>query len=182
MTIDRPKSSRLRLTHLLLLVFPLLLAIGANNFISETSTPGSASIRSSGMASRLLQFFRFSPSSTMGSVQKDAPLFKNLPAPGVEEYYPLNQPEIGTVLSKVPFAERIKRDVEDVAVGSVGLITSPQQAEKILQDGQADVIFLARELLRHADFPLYAAQELGVAVKPANQNERAWTRMLTPKA
>ncbi|KAF8595062.1 NADH:flavin oxidoreductase/NADH oxidase [Ceratobasidium sp. AG-I] len=83
---------------------------------------------------------------------------------------------------QVPFAERIKKDVEDVAVGSVGLITSPQQAEKILQDGQADVIFLARELLRHADFPLYAAQELGVAVKPANQNERAWTRMLTPKA
>ncbi|KAF8598335.1 hypothetical protein BDV93DRAFT_547440 [Ceratobasidium sp. AG-I] len=107
MTIDRPKSSRLRLTHLLLLVFPLLLAIGANNFISATSTLGSASIRSSGMASRLLQFFRFSPSSTtaMGSVQKDAPLFKNLPAPGVEEYYPLNQPEIGTVLSKEEYPQ-----------------------------------------------------------------------------
>ncbi|QRV77882.1 NADH:flavin oxidoreductase/NADH oxidase [Ceratobasidium sp. AG-Ba] len=69
---------------------------------------------------------------------------------------------------QVPFAERVKKDVPDVVVGSVGLITSPQQAEQILQDGQADVVFLARELLRHADFPIYAAQELGVVVKPAN--------------
>lgn len=83
---------------------------------------------------------------------------------------------------QVPFAEKIKKDVPDVAVGSVGLITSPQQAEKILQDDQADVVFLARELLRHADFPIYAAQELGVVVKPANQYERGWTRMMTPKA
>ncbi|KDN40655.1 hypothetical protein RSAG8_07984, partial [Rhizoctonia solani AG-8 WAC10335] len=39
---------------------------------------------------------------------------------------------------------------------------------------------LARELLRHVDFPIYAAQELGVVVKPANQYERAWTRMMKP--
>ncbi|QRV92687.1 NADH:flavin oxidoreductase/NADH oxidase [Ceratobasidium sp. AG-Ba] len=83
---------------------------------------------------------------------------------------------------QVPFAERVKKDVPDVVVGSVGLITSPQQAEKILQDGQADVVFLARELLRHGDFPIYAAQELGVVVKPANQYERAWTRMMQPRS
>ncbi|KAG8696108.1 hypothetical protein FRC09_008728 [Ceratobasidium sp. 395] len=82
---------------------------------------------------------------------------------------------------QVPFAERVKKEVPDVVVGSVGLITSPQQAEKILQDGQADVVLLARELLRHADFPIYAAQELGVVVKPTNQYERAWTRMMTPR-
>lgn len=81
---------------------------------------------------------------------------------------------------QVPFAERIKKELPDLAVGSVGLITDPRQAEKILQDGQADTIFLARELLRHVDFPIYAAQELGVVVKPANQYERAWTRMMTP--
>lgn len=34
---------------------------------------------------------------------------------------------------QVPFAERIRKDVGDVVVGSVGLITSPRQAEKILQ-------------------------------------------------
>lgn len=103
-TIDRPNASRLRLTHLLL-VFPLLLAIGINFISSSTSTPGSESIKSSGMAARLFQFFRFSPSSTttMGSVQKDAPLFKNVPAPGVEEYYPLNEPEIGSLYPKVCF-------------------------------------------------------------------------------
>ncbi|CAE7150458.1 unnamed protein product [Rhizoctonia solani] len=77
----------------------------------------------------------------------------------------------------VPFAERIKQEVPELVVGSVGLITSPQHAEGILQDGKADVVMLARELLRHVDFPIYAAQELGVVVKPANQYERAWTRM-----
>jgi 2,4-dienoyl-CoA reductase-like NADH-dependent reductase (Old Yellow Enzyme family) len=69
----------------------------------------------------------------------------------------------------------------NLLVGSVGLITEPKQAEGILQDGKADTIFLARELMRHADFPIYAAQELGVAVKPANQYEFAWRRMLTPR-
>ncbi|CAE6463736.1 hypothetical protein ACGC1H_005364 [Rhizoctonia solani] len=82
---------------------------------------------------------------------------------------------------QVPFAERIKREVPELVVGSVGLITSPQQAEGILQDGKADVVMLGRELLRHVDFPIYAAQELGVVVKPANQYERAWTRMMKPK-
>ncbi|KAG9106199.1 hypothetical protein FRC07_008928, partial [Ceratobasidium sp. 392] len=91
---------------------------------------------------------------------------------------------------QVPFAERLKKELPNTLVGSVGLITTPQQAEKILQacngslflnDGQADVVFLARELLRHVDFPIYAAQELGVVVKPANQYERAWTRMMKPK-
>ncbi|CCO32633.1 hypothetical protein BN14_06696 [Rhizoctonia solani AG-1 IB] len=82
---------------------------------------------------------------------------------------------------QVPFAENIKKAVPDLVVGSVGLITTPQQAEEILQEGKADVVMLARELLRHVDFPIYAAQELGVVVKPANQYERAWTRMMKPK-
>ncbi|CAE6504448.1 unnamed protein product [Rhizoctonia solani] len=82
---------------------------------------------------------------------------------------------------QVPFAERIKQEVPELVVGSVGLITTPQQAEGILQEGKADVVMLARELLRHVDFPIYAAQELGVVVKPANQYERAWTRMMKPK-
>ncbi|KAB5593900.1 NADPH dehydrogenase [Ceratobasidium theobromae] len=82
---------------------------------------------------------------------------------------------------QVPFAERIKKELPNLLVGAVGLITEPQQAEGILQDGKADTIFLARELLRHADFPLYAAQELGVAAKPANQYEWAWRRMMKPR-
>lgn len=77
---------------------------------------------------------------------------------------------------QVPFSEVLKGD--QLTTGTVGLITTPKQAEEILQKGQADVIFLARELLRHVDWPLYAAQELGVVVKPPVQYERAWTRML----
>ncbi|KAG8921083.1 hypothetical protein FRC00_009166 [Tulasnella sp. 408] len=79
---------------------------------------------------------------------------------------------------QVPFAEAIKQDGRVNGVGAVGLITEPEQAEEILQKGQADVIYLARELLRRADWPIYAAQQLGVVVQPAVQYERAWTRMI----
>ena len=82
---------------------------------------------------------------------------------------------------QVPFAEAIKAAYPYFLLGSVGLITDAKQAEAILQDGKADVVFLARELLRRVDFPLIAAQELGVSVQPAHQYERAWPRMLLPK-
>jgi 2,4-dienoyl-CoA reductase-like NADH-dependent reductase (Old Yellow Enzyme family) len=61
---------------------------------------------------------------------------------------------------QVPFAEKVKQQA-GILSGAVGLILSPQQAEKILEDGQADMVFLARELLRHPNFPLWAAHELG---------------------
>lgn len=61
---------------------------------------------------------------------------------------------------QVPFAGRI-RDEAGVPVGAVGLITEPKQAEDILGDGSADVVLLARELLRDPHWPLRAAQELG---------------------
>lgn len=60
--------------------------------------------------------------------------------------------------------------------------TEPQQAETCLQEGKADVIFLAPELLRTPDWPLRAAEELGVAITPANQYERAWADLLRPRA
>ena len=66
-------------------------------------------------------------------------------------------------------------------VGSVGLITEPKQAESYLQEGKADVVFLARELIRDPHWPLTAARALGAAVKPANQYERGWTGVITPK-
>ncbi|KAH7325469.1 FMN-linked oxidoreductase [Rhizoctonia solani] len=82
---------------------------------------------------------------------------------------------------QLPFAERIKKELPDLLVGAVGLITEPKQAEDVLQEGKADAVLFARELLRHIDFPLYAAHELGIAVKPTNQYEMAWSRMMTPK-
>jgi 2,4-dienoyl-CoA reductase-like NADH-dependent reductase (Old Yellow Enzyme family) len=81
---------------------------------------------------------------------------------------------------QVPFATAIKEAIPQVPVGTVGLITEAQQAEDILSSGRADVVLMARELLRDPNFPLRAANTLGTAVKPPNQYERAWGRMLTP--
>lgn len=78
---------------------------------------------------------------------------------------------------QVPFADQIKKAVPDIAVSSVGLITSGEQANEIVDSGKADVIMLARELLRNADFVFNAAQELNSVVKVPVQYERAYTRM-----
>lgn len=61
---------------------------------------------------------------------------------------------------QVPFARRI-RDEAQVPTGAVGLITEPKQAEDVLAEGSADVVLLARELLRDPHWPLRAARELG---------------------
>jgi 2,4-dienoyl-CoA reductase-like NADH-dependent reductase (Old Yellow Enzyme family) len=68
---------------------------------------------------------------------------------------------------QTPFAERIRREAE-MATGAVGMITAAAQAEHILRTGQADVVLLARELLREPYWPLLAAEKLGdVASWPA---------------
>ncbi len=74
---------------------------------------------------------------------------------------------------QVSFAQRIKEDV-GILTGTVGLITSATQAESIIATGQADLVFMARELLRNPYFPLEAAHELGHKTMPwAVQYERA---------
>lgn len=60
---------------------------------------------------------------------------------------------------QVPFAERIRSEA-DILTGAVGLITEPEQAEAILTEEKADLIFLGRELLRDPYWPLKAAQAL----------------------
>ena len=72
----------------------------------------------------------------------------------------------------VPFAKHIKERVKNILVGTVGLITDPVQANDILERGDADVVLMARQVLRDVDFPLRAAQELGCAVSPMVQYER----------
>jgi 2,4-dienoyl-CoA reductase-like NADH-dependent reductase (Old Yellow Enzyme family) len=57
-------------------------------------------------------------------------------------------------------AERLRREA-GVATGAVGLITSPEQADHVIRTGQADLVLLARELLRDPHFPLRAAKALG---------------------
>ncbi|MCQ9636355.1 NADH:flavin oxidoreductase/NADH oxidase [Chryseobacterium sp. WG14] len=62
---------------------------------------------------------------------------------------------------QLPYASAIKREVkEQLLVGTVGMITNAHQAETILTNGDADLIYMARELLRDPYFPLKAAKEL----------------------
>jgi 2,4-dienoyl-CoA reductase-like NADH-dependent reductase (Old Yellow Enzyme family) len=60
---------------------------------------------------------------------------------------------------QVPFAEAVRKT--GILTGAVGIIVTAEQAESILANGQADLIFMARELLRDPYFPLRAARELG---------------------
>ncbi|ORY34039.1 hypothetical protein BCR39DRAFT_518221 [Naematelia encephala] len=82
---------------------------------------------------------------------------------------------------QLPFAEHLKKHVPNVLIGAVGIITEPTQANDILEQGKADVVLLARQILRDIDFPLEAALELGAAVAPAVQYERAWSRMVVKR-
>jgi 2,4-dienoyl-CoA reductase-like NADH-dependent reductase (Old Yellow Enzyme family) len=70
-----------------------------------------------------------------------------------------NAPVFAGAGYQVPFAERIRRET-GILTGGVGMITSPQQADHIIRTGQADVVFLAREMLRDPYFALRAADEL----------------------
>lgn len=61
---------------------------------------------------------------------------------------------------QVPFAEQIRRDA-GIPTAAVGMITETAQADAIIRNGQADLVLLAREMLRDPYWPLHAAQELG---------------------
>jgi 2,4-dienoyl-CoA reductase-like NADH-dependent reductase (Old Yellow Enzyme family) len=73
---------------------------------------------------------------------------------------------------QIPFAERIRREA-GIATGAVGLITSPAQADTIVRQAHADIVLLARELLRDPYWPLHAARELGRAIPWPAQYLRA---------
>jgi 2,4-dienoyl-CoA reductase-like NADH-dependent reductase (Old Yellow Enzyme family) len=73
---------------------------------------------------------------------------------------------------QVPFADAIRREV-GIATGAVGMITTPAQAEDIIARGRADVVLLARELLRDPYWPLHAAHALGDEVEWPAQYARA---------
>ncbi|MGH2646800.1 MAG: NADPH dehydrogenase NamA [Ginsengibacter sp.] len=75
-------------------------------------------------------------------------------------------------LYQVPFAERIKKEC-GILTGAVGLITKAEEAEKILNSNQADLIIMARQLLREPYFPLHAAKQLNTDVSWPLQYERA---------
>jgi 2,4-dienoyl-CoA reductase-like NADH-dependent reductase (Old Yellow Enzyme family) len=75
-------------------------------------------------------------------------------------------------LYQTQFAEAIKKQT-GMPTGAVGMITTAQEAEDILQNKQADLIIMARQLLRDPYFPLHAAAELEHDVAWPKQYERA---------
>jgi 2,4-dienoyl-CoA reductase-like NADH-dependent reductase (Old Yellow Enzyme family) len=79
---------------------------------------------------------------------------------------------------QVPGAAAVRQGA-DIPVAAVGLITEPAQAQAILTEGKADLILLARVLLREPYWPLRAAVELGrtptLAIPP--QYERGWNTL-----
>ncbi len=85
----------------------------------------------------------------------------------------------GNVLAKitlkpgyqVEFADAVRKT--GILTGAVGLITEPKQADEIIQTGQADMVIMARQLLRDPYFPLRAAHQLDTEVKWPVQYERA---------
>ncbi len=62
---------------------------------------------------------------------------------------------------QVPYADRLRNDGGLMSM-AVGLIVHADQAEAILQEGKADLIALARELLYNPNWPMDAARKLGV--------------------
>ncbi|MDB5356332.1 MAG: NADH:flavin oxidoreductase/NADH oxidase [Phycisphaerales bacterium] len=73
---------------------------------------------------------------------------------------------------QVPFSDTIRKEA-GIATGAVGMITEPHQAEEIVASGKADVVLIARELLRDPYWPLHAAMALGVDVPWPIQYSRA---------
>ncbi|WP_282138844.1 NADPH dehydrogenase NamA [Rossellomorea aquimaris] len=74
---------------------------------------------------------------------------------------------------QVKLAETIKKEAK-IDTGAVGLITTGIQAEEILRNERADLVLLARELLRDPYWPRTAAKELSVEIEAPKQYDRAW--------
>jgi 2,4-dienoyl-CoA reductase-like NADH-dependent reductase (Old Yellow Enzyme family) len=75
-------------------------------------------------------------------------------------------------LYQVPYARRVKQEA-GMPSGAVGLITTAEEAQGILERGDADIVLLARQMLRDPYFPLHAAQELGADITWPVQYDRA---------
>jgi 2,4-dienoyl-CoA reductase-like NADH-dependent reductase (Old Yellow Enzyme family) len=88
---------------------------------------------------------------------------------------------------QVPFAARIRREA-GIPTAAVGMITEPQQADGIIANGEADMVLLAREMLRDPYWPLHAASALGETaswpvqyLRAAPQGSPARTALERPK-
>ena len=73
---------------------------------------------------------------------------------------------------QIPFSEKIKQEA-GILTGGIGFITSPEQADQIIRTGQADIVLLAREILRNPYWPMHAAKALKAEIEWPKQYERA---------
>jgi 2,4-dienoyl-CoA reductase-like NADH-dependent reductase (Old Yellow Enzyme family) len=80
---------------------------------------------------------------------------------------------------QTPFAARIRHEA-GIPTAAVGEITAPAQADHIIRTGQADMVLLAREFLRHPYWPLHAAQALGYPARVPQQYGRAFPQPPRP--
>ncbi|MRX40222.1 oxidoreductase [Flavobacterium sp. LC2016-23] len=74
---------------------------------------------------------------------------------------------------QVPFAEKIKEET-GILTGAVGMITKAEQANAIIANNQADLVFIAREHLRNPYFSIHAAKELEMDIEIPWQYKRAF--------
>lgn len=74
-----------------------------------------------------------------------------------------NAPIDATPGFQVPFAAAIRNEVK-IPTTAVGLITEPEQAQYIIETGEADAVFLARAMIRNPRWALNAAEKLGVKI------------------
>ena len=81
---------------------------------------------------------------------------------------------------QVPFAERIRRDT-GILTGAVGMITEARQADDIIRSQKADLVLIAREMLRDPYWPLHAAAHLGKSISWPAQYLRAAAAGTAPR-
>jgi 2,4-dienoyl-CoA reductase-like NADH-dependent reductase (Old Yellow Enzyme family) len=82
---------------------------------------------------------------------------------------------------QVPFASRIRAEA-GLPTAAVGMITEPTQANAVIEQGHADLVFLAREMLRDPYWPLHAAVALSESATWPIQYLRAAPPHSSPRA
>jgi 2,4-dienoyl-CoA reductase-like NADH-dependent reductase (Old Yellow Enzyme family) len=80
---------------------------------------------------------------------------------GVAESVPMIQRLARGPAFQVPFADQVRREAGIMSM-AVGMITEAEQAEAILREDRTDLIAIARELMSNPNWPLHAAEALGV--------------------
>ena len=101
--------------------------------------------------------------SSGGSTAKTVALMSQMRHQEVGKHNGKNDPIAEIPIARgyqVPGAEAVRHGAE-IAVAAVGLITDPRHADAIISEGRADMVMLARAMLRDPNWPIHAAIELG---------------------